>query len=334
MKRAARLLIAVLGVTSAIAAAAWAASSPTVSTQSATNLTDTTARLRATVNPNGNDTSYAFQYGPTSAYGLTTSGHAIGHGIKPVAVTLTITGLTPGTIYHYHVVALNRSGSASGRDQAFTTTGHPPPAPVTGSAVNVGQTVATPTGSVNPQGDATTWLVQYGLTIGYGVQTFPQALPAVNTSLPVSVELQGLAPGKLFHYRIVAAHGAVISYGADATFFTLPSYRRTPRMITRSLPSRDRRPPYAFSTSGTLSGANFVPAALRCTGTVDIRYYDGKRQVQFAVASVQPNCRFSAPVTFKRLIGGHGSTPLTVAIHFRGNGYLKAVDRTDHVTLG
>lgn len=333
MKRAATLLIAVLGVTGVVAGAAWASSSPTVSTQSATNLTDTTAQLRASVNANGNDTSYVFQYGPTSAYGLSTGGHAIGHGTKPVAVRLTITGLTPGTIYHYHVVALNRSGSASGRDQAFTTTGHPPPAPVTGSAVNVGKTVATPTGSVNPQGDATTWMVQYGLTIGYGMQTFGQALPAVSTSLPVLVELQGLAPGSLFHYRIVAAHGAVISYGADATFFTEPSFRRTPRMITRTSPSRARRRPYAFTTTGTLSGANFVPASLRCAGTVDFRYYDGKRQVQFAVAAVQPNCTFSAPVTFRRLIG-HGSTPLKVAIHFRGNGYLKAVDRTDHVTLG
>ena len=51
------------------------------------------------------------------------------------------------------------------------------------------------------------------------------------------------------------------------------------------------------------------------------------------LATVGPDCKFSTPVPFRRLIAG-GSTALTVKIFYRGNGYLKSVSRTDHVTLG
>ncbi|MGI8506198.1 MAG: fibronectin type III domain-containing protein [Solirubrobacteraceae bacterium] len=334
MKRTARLMVAAVALATAITGVANAASSPTVATRAATNIGNTSATLQATINPNGNQTSYSFQYGPTSAYGDTTASHSVGHGTKSIAVALGVSGLTPGTTYHYRVVALNASGSASGVDRTFTTTGHPPASVVTGPPVNVTTTTATPTGSVNPEGAATTWVVQYGLT-PYLSQTIAGApLPAVSVSLPVSVPLTGLAPGKLFHYRIVATHGAVVSYGGDQTFFTYPSFRRMPKMSTRTSPSRASRTPYLFTTSGKLYGAAyFVPEPLRCTGVVAIRFYDGSRKVASGVAQVEPNCSFSTQVPFGRLIG-HGPTALRVTVAFAGNGYLKPVDRTDHVTLG
>ena len=126
---------------------------------------------------------------------------------RSLAVTQTITGLTPGTVYHYRIGAVNGSGSSAGADRTFTTKGHPPAAVVTGGTVNVGKTVATPTGVINPEGAITGWVVQYGLTAAYGLEDFSQNLPAVNAQLPVSVQLVGLAPATLFHYRIVAYHG-------------------------------------------------------------------------------------------------------------------------------
>ena len=63
------------------------------------------------------------------------------------------------------------------------------------AAVNVGKTVATATGSINPQGAATTWAVQYGVSTNYGSQTIPaQPLAAVATSLPVSAMLVRARP--------------------------------------------------------------------------------------------------------------------------------------------
>jgi hypothetical protein len=151
--------------------------------------------------------------------------------------------------------------------------------------------------------------------------------------VPVSVLLAGLAPGKLYHYRIVATHPHSASDGNDVLVFTQPRFRRKPTMTTRTSPRNLTRKPYTFTTAGTLHGANFIPSALRCTGRVGIRYYAGKRQVAFVLVPVGSNCRFSTPVSFRRLINGR-STPLQVKIFYRGNGYLQSTEKTDHVTLG
>ena len=335
MKRTTRSLMAVAVLGLSITGVAVAASSPTVRTDPATNISTTTATLTATVNPNGNQTGVGFQYGITSAYGEASPNHPIGGGAKAVTVTSKITGLTPGTVYHYHVVALNQAGAATGADRTFTTTGPPPAAVVTGSAVNVRKTVATVTGSINPEGAPTEWVVQYGLDTNYGAQTNPvQPLSPVATSLPVSTNLAGLAPATLFHYRIVAYHGsAVVSAGADATFFTEPDIRPVPRLTAKTTPGRDRHRPYAYSTSGTLGGAGFIPAASRCSGTVKLGYFLGKKRIGTVVAGVGPDCKFTADNAFRRV---KATTPATIQIkiHFNGNGYIAPADRANSVTAG
>ncbi len=335
MKRTTTSLLAVAVLGLSITGVAVAASSPTVGTGPATNITDTSATLTATVNPNGNQTGIGFQYGITSAYGQASSTHQVGGGTKPVTVKSTITGLTPGTVYHYHVVALNKAGTASGADRTFTTTGPPPAAVATGPAVNVLKTVATVTGSVNPEGADTTWAVQYGLSASYGAETVPaQPLAKVATSLPVSTTLAGLSPATLFHYRIVAVHnGNVISTGADATFFTEPDRPPKPRVSAKTTPGRDRHRPYAYSTSGTIGGAGFIPATSRCSGTVTVGYFLGKRRIGTVVAPVGPDCKFTADNSFRRV---KAATPATILIkiHFNGNGYIAPADRINSVTAG
>jgi phosphodiesterase/alkaline phosphatase D-like protein len=333
LKMFAAVLVA-LAVAAFAAGVALAASSPTVTTGAATNRTNTSAVLNATINPNGSTTTYVFQYGLTTTYGLASAAHSAGHGAKAVAAKATIAGLTPGTRYHYKVVALNRSGAGAGTDHTFTTTGHPPAATVTGPLSQVGKTTATATGIINPEGQATTWVVQYGLTAAYGFETFGHGLPAIATPTTVSIQLQGLAPGTLFHYELVAFHGSsVISRGGDQTFLTEPNPRPHPRVTTKTTPSRAKRKPFAFTTGGTIRGPGFIPAAVACTGNASIKYFNGKRRVASAVAAVEPNCKFSASISFRRRINGR-ATRLNVAIHYGGNGYLAPVDRSNHVTLG
>jgi len=333
LKLFAAILVA-LAVAAFAAGVALAASSPTVTTGAATNRTDTSAVLNGTVNPNGSATSYVFEYGLTNTYGLATASHSAGRGTKAIAVKSTATGLVPGTTYHYRIVALNKSGAGSGSDHTFTTTGHPPAAAVTGAPSQVGKTTATPTGTIDPNGQVTTWVVQYGLTTAYGFETFGQQLAAVNSPVTVSVQIQGLAPGTLFHYEVVAFHGsAVVSRGGDQTFLTEPNPRPQPRVSTKTTPSQAARKPFNFTTSGTVRGPKFIPAALACTGNARIKYFAGKRRVASAVAVIEPDCRFSVGVSFRGLIN-HQSTALRVAIHYSGNGYLHSVDRTNHVTLG
>ncbi len=110
MKRTTKLAVAVLVVLAAVTGVAVAASSPTVTTGGATKITDTSATLHGTVNPNGSQTGYVFDYGLTNAYGLSTTSHTVSSGTMAVKVSLGISGLTPGTVYHYRIAALNGSG--------------------------------------------------------------------------------------------------------------------------------------------------------------------------------------------------------------------------------
>lgn len=334
MRRTLQVLCLSGVVWASLAGVALAATSPSASTGAATKIGQTNAVLNGTINPNGHATEYDFIYGPTTAYGATTSVRTVKAGTKTVAVNRTITGLTPGTTYHYRISASSAGGLGGGADRTFTTAGHPPASVITGGAVSVGKTVATPTGVINPEGEVTTWTVQYGLTTAYGFQNFAGTLPALATSLTVSAPLSGLAPATLFHYRIVAYHGAnIASAGADATFFTEPARRPKPRMTAHTSPGRDRRSPYAFTTSGSLGGAGFIPAAQRCTGNVGVRFYNGRRQLAFVVAPVQPDCRFSVGAGFRKL-HGRGPVRLRVTVDYRGNGYIAPVNRVDHVTAG
>jgi uncharacterized delta-60 repeat protein len=94
---------------------------PTLTTAAATGLTTTTATLNGTVNPNGVITSAWFEYGLTTSYGSSTSSQDIGYGTSAVARAENLTSLTPGTLYHYRLVAQNGMTTVYGANQTFTT---------------------------------------------------------------------------------------------------------------------------------------------------------------------------------------------------------------------
>ncbi|MBL9146725.1 MAG: choice-of-anchor D domain-containing protein [Verrucomicrobiaceae bacterium] len=98
-----------------------AVTAPTVVTTAATSVTATTATLNGTVNPNGVITSAWFEYGTTTSYGQTTTSQPQGYGTSASPVSAAITGLTPGTLYHYRLVAQNGETTAYGSDITFTT---------------------------------------------------------------------------------------------------------------------------------------------------------------------------------------------------------------------
>ncbi|HEY3772760.1 MAG TPA: fibronectin type III domain-containing protein [Solirubrobacteraceae bacterium] len=309
------------------------AATPVVVTGHVGRITSTSAVLHGTVNPGGVDTDYTFNYGVTTSYGTATAARSAGTGTKQVAVAEKITGLLPGTTYHFQLTAVSAAGSAVGADVTFTTGGSPPSIVTTGAAVSVGTEKAGVTGTIVPNDASTTWYVQYGLTTAYGVQTYPQTLVAGSVPDPVGATLTGLAPSTLFHYRIVAFHGAVTSFGADGTFFTRPLHPPKPGLHARTSPGRDRRAPYTFTTSGSLRGGHFIPAGDRCTGTVDVRFYNGRHRLASGVADVGANCSFTVHTRFRHS-HGKGRVPVRVVVAYAGNGYLAASTTTDHVTVG
>lgn len=93
----------------------------TVTTGSATSISQSTATLNGTVNPNGGATTYQFQYGPDQTYGSTTTVTSAGSGGLDVAVNASITGLNADTTYHYRLTATNSGGTSLGADITFKT---------------------------------------------------------------------------------------------------------------------------------------------------------------------------------------------------------------------
>ena len=224
-----------------------------MTTGSTSSIQDTSAILHGTVNPNGASTTYQFEWGLTTAYGSTGTAKSAGSGTAAVAVQFTAPGLTPGTLYHYQLIAHNRFGTTFGSDHKFTTAGNPPPNVLTGSATQIGPTSATLTGIVDPHNEQTSYYFQYGLSTAYGYQTFPGTVAAGSAPVPVALALQGISPLTVFHYRLIAQHGSSAPQaGGDLSFLSLPAIRPVPRIRARTTPHRDRSAPFVFTTSGSL----------------------------------------------------------------------------------
>jgi hypothetical protein len=119
---AAALALAACATALVCSAAAGAVTRPTVSTGGAHEVSYGSAVLSGSINPNGTDTSYYFQYGVTKAYGGQTAIADAGSGVHSVTVRLPIAGLQPLTVYHYRLVAVNKAGASIGADASLLTT--------------------------------------------------------------------------------------------------------------------------------------------------------------------------------------------------------------------
>jgi hypothetical protein len=195
---------------------------PTVTTGAATTVVETSATLDGTVDPNGSSTTYHFEYGTTTSYGSQSPAvdASAGSGSSAVPVSTGLSGLNAGTTYHFRLVATNAAGTSVGGDQTFATLVKP--SVTTGSATFVGETSGTLNGSVDPNGSTTTYHFEYGPTTSYGSQSPAVDASAGSGSSPVAVStsLSGLSAGTTYHFRLVAANAAGLTFGADQTLTT------------------------------------------------------------------------------------------------------------------
>jgi trimeric autotransporter adhesin len=202
----------------ATASSGPAPGAPAVTTKAATNLTSTSATLNGSVNPNGLATTYYFEYGPSPSYGSKTTAASAGSGKSNSSVSATATGIGAG-VYHFRLVASSSAGTTYGSDLTFGSAG--PPVVLTGSAQGASTSGVTLTGSVNPQGNATTWWFEYGLTGSYGSKTSAKSAGSGSTATGVSAAITKLTAGTTYHYRLVAQSTAGTTHGSDVTFNTI-----------------------------------------------------------------------------------------------------------------
>ena len=226
MRVAATLLLSSLLLLSAGAGAA-AVAAPTAITGPVSAIGTNSATATGTVNPNGQATNWFFEYGTSTSYGRRTATRSAGSGTTNVQVSAALTGLVPGTTYHYRLVATGGGGTTRGADGIFTTSAAP--VAVTGAAsrrhADIGQArrVCRPQRTCDHAGSSST-----GRARRYGARTATRSAGSGTTARSVSMQLSGLAPGSLFHYRLVATSDAGTSRGADRTFATTgPPVART-----------------------------------------------------------------------------------------------------------
>jgi hypothetical protein len=97
---------------------------PVVGSQSARFVNENSAVIEGEVNPGGGETTYAVQYGTSTAYGSSGAGPTTLAPNTTAQGTITaLTGLAPGTTYHYRIVVSNGAGTGYGPDATFPTTG-------------------------------------------------------------------------------------------------------------------------------------------------------------------------------------------------------------------
>ena len=200
---------------------------PSVGAATSSNVAEQTATLAAPVGANSQATEYFFQYGPTSEYGAQTSTASAGSGATPAVVSANAVGLSPSSSYHFRAVATNASGTTYGPDQTLTTVS--PPSADTLPATGATLTWGTLHGSIDPQGQATTYHFDWGTTTAYGSQAPLADVSVGSDSSEHAVEqtLGELAPDTGYHFRVVASNcggcAEGTTYGPDETFTTAPA---------------------------------------------------------------------------------------------------------------
>jgi hypothetical protein len=105
---------------------------PTAETTDATDVTQTGAAVGGTVGGGGGIARVQVLYGTTDAYGSSADAPDTPADLTTHATGVPLTGLQPGTTYHYAVEVTNSTATVRSADHTFTTAAIPPPAPPDG----------------------------------------------------------------------------------------------------------------------------------------------------------------------------------------------------------
>ena len=131
-----------------------------------------------------------------------------------------------------------------------------PPSATTSAATKISTGKATLNGTVDTNGEPSTYWFEYGPTAAYGTSTpaEPKVLSASGSPTAVSQELSGLADGTTYHYRLVARNAAGTVAGADQVFTTVDIPETT---ITSSQPSYTSHETWPIEFESDAPGSTF-----------------------------------------------------------------------------
>ncbi len=190
-----------------------ALSRPTVTTEAASSVTDTSATGNGTIVSTGNINPgfRGFVYGITSRYGATTTSTG---DFSAGSFTGSLTSLTCGTTYHYAAYASSTQGLGYGSDTTFTPACLSSVSSISASAVSSTTETIAWTSDVLASSK-----VDFGINSSYGTTTPESDISPRVTSH--SVTLAPLLPCTFYHYRVRSKDAAATQVlGSDGTFTT------------------------------------------------------------------------------------------------------------------
>ena len=308
---------------------------PDVTTGAASNIANTSATVAGTISagstePSDSLTACEFEYGTTTGYGQSAEcvpGFAsIPTDESDHSVSADLSGLTPGSEYHYRLKGANAGGAVVGQDATFVTPS-PPLVETTGSPIRTA-TTARLEGRVDPVGVAATYRFEYGDQGPCGANpctaTAPQGAGSANLIELVSQQVTGLQPDTTYHYRVVADNGnsAGPALGEDMTVTTRSSDAPLSHGALPGPPGSDR----AWEQVSTPdAGGNRVNAV---TGVSD----DGGRVTYLPIGGTPESTNGSAfnELFAERTAGGwKTSAILPPRVNAPGNNWLEPAGAAD-----
>jgi phosphodiesterase/alkaline phosphatase D-like protein len=232
-----------VSVTSTFRTAANAAA-PTISQVAATDAT-----VKASLNPQGADTTYVVQYGATSSLGQASAAASIGSGSAPVSVTASLPGLAPHAVYFYRLAATNSGGTSYSAIGSFKSSGGtsgpsmdlPTLDDITETGFHVYATAGV-YGSTQSYPPAVS--VQYGTTPALG-----QSATGM-WNYGGSVSATGLLPNTVYYYQLTMSTSAGTDRSLIGTFISAPHGDPALRPAISSIIISD-----ILSTTGTISAS-------------------------------------------------------------------------------
>ena len=219
---------------------------PSVTTNSATSITNTSASFNGYISNNtgivgcsfyyscGSNGTYYFLYG-TSQYNLNNQTPVQTMNSASSAVTAYVTNLLPNTTYYFELVGTNSYGTNYGSALSFVTTGGSSSsfAAITSLATNVASYSVRLNGLViaGQQYSTGTAYFEYGTSQALGRQTVSQTLSTVTATN--YFDTITTSPNTTYYYRIVALSGGM-QYSGSIISFTTPGVNdSTPVVVTK-----------------------------------------------------------------------------------------------------
>jgi hypothetical protein len=201
---------------------AYTGSAPSVTTKSVSNVSETSAVFRCSLDDTGDlATDVWFEYGTSQNNLYQTTSHDTYSSSR--IVEKTVSRLSSNTTYYYRCVGQNAKGVDEGSVVSFRTDDNgwnngSAPIVNTLSASNITYSSANVACSIDPNGATSDVWVEYGDSTSMSQSTSRQSYSSSTTT---SQYLSGLQSGRTYYYRCAAQNSYGTTYGSRLSFVTI-----------------------------------------------------------------------------------------------------------------